>query len=38
MAVLIRLLWLIHKPLNIFSDSAYVVGLFPAVDPYLCTL
>ena len=27
---MIHLLWLIHKPLNIISDSAYVVGLFLA--------
>lgn len=38
LAVLILLLWLIHKPLTIISDSAYVVGLLPVIDSYLCTL
>lgn len=32
LAVLIHLLWLTHKLLNIISDSAYVIGLFPATD------
>lgn len=32
MAVLIHLLWLIHKPINVVSDSAYVVGLFSWIE------
>ena len=31
LVILIHLLWLIHKPLKSISDSAYVVGLFPAI-------
>lgn len=38
MAILTPILQLIRKPLNVISDSAYVVGLFPAIDPYSCTL
>lgn len=38
LAILIHLLQLIHKLLNIISDSTYVEVLFPAVDSYLCTL
>ena len=32
LAILIHLLWLIHKPLDIISDSAYGGRLFPAVN------
>lgn len=35
LTVLIHLLQLIHKPLTIVSDSANVVGLFPAVETVL---
>lgn len=38
LAVLINLLWLIHKPLNIVSASTDVVGLFLAINSYLYTL
>lgn len=37
LAVLIHLFWLIHSPLNIISDSAYVIGLSPAVNSFSCT-
>lgn len=33
--VLIDILQFIYKPLNIVSDSAYVVGLFPAIEAAL---
>lgn len=36
--VLIHFLQLINKPLNILSDYAYIVGLFPTVDSHLCPL
>lgn len=32
MAILIHLLWLIHKSLNTVSDSAYVAGLFSSIE------
>lgn len=38
LAVLIHILWLIHKPLNIISDSVYVVGLLPAKNSYSCKI
>lgn len=35
MAILIHLLWLTYKCLNIISNSAYVVGLFSAIETAL---
>lgn len=34
LAMWAHLLWLIHKPVNIVSDSANVVGLFLAIYSY----
>lgn len=32
LAVLNHLLWVVHNPLNIVSNSVYVVGLFSAIE------